>query len=73
LSEKGDLMVYLKVVRLTAGTFKWNKPAEPEPPTKNSPTRIRVLSIRVYEYTVIKIVYAIVPILITIKRRVNIL
>lgn len=37
------------------------KPAEPEPPTKNSPTRIHVLSIRVYEYTVIKIIYAIVP------------
>lgn len=49
LSEKGDLMVYLKVVRFTAGTFKWNKPAEPEPPTKNSPTRIHNTCIQVYE------------------------
>jgi len=77
-SEKGDLMVYLKVVRFIEGTFKWNKPAEPEPPTKNSPTRIHNTCIQVYKYTIliythIQLLKSYVQVLIIMKRSVNIL
>lgn len=49
-------MVSLKVVQFT-GTFKWNKPVEPEPPAKNSPTHIQLLKcyIQVHVITTIDI------------------